>query len=265
MILWNLLVEFRLASSTSDVRALLFIFRVMELEICCSNISSVRNAELARVKRIELCSELSVGGLTPSYGLVRESLNRGFQVHSLVRPRSGDFVYSNLDLAVILEDIEVMKKLGCSGVVVGCITADGYLDMDALSKIVKKAGDLELTFHRCFDFMVKPFEVLDQLVALRFSRILTSGFEANAILGFKNLCLLKDYSQNRITIMPGGGISSLNCMKFKEAKFDAIHLSAYRDNKPMISGCGHEQLQKAMGYHGESDLNEIIKVKRMIS
>lgn len=259
-------MEFRLISLAPDVRVLLFIFRVMELEICCSNISSVRNAELAKVNRIELCSELSVGGLTPSYGLVRQSLNRGFQVHSLIRPRSGGFVYSSLDLAVILEDIRVMNRLGCSGVVVGCITADGYLDMEALSKIVNEAGDLELTFHRCFDFMVKPFEVLDQLVALGFRRILTSGFESNAILGFKNLCLLKDYSENRITIMPGGGISSLNCMKFKDAKFDTIHLSAYRENKPVISGGGHsEQLQKAMGYHGESDLKEIIKVKRMVS
>lgn len=183
-----------------------------KLEICAGDIRSVRAAAMGGAARVELCSALSEGGLTPSYGLIKEALKeRGMKVNVLIRPRAGDFVYNKEELAVMKADILMARQLGANGVVFGCLTPQGKVDMTACRSLMDAAEGMSTTFHRAFDLVADPFEALENVITLGFDRILTSGLRSTALSGAKTLKALIDKADGRIVIMPGAGINRENC------------------------------------------------------
>lgn len=197
----------------------------MLIEVCANSLQSALNAEKAGGHRIELCSELAVGGITPSYGLlkaVRDTIS--IPVHVLIRPRSGDFSYSDGEFEIMKSDIETCVNMGFEGIVSGVLQKDFTLDVERTKILIEASGDLSFTFHRAFDWMQNPLEALAKLESLGVDCILTSGQQTSAEEG---IALLTDLHQKAttITIMPGGGVKPENINVFKEKGFRAIHLS----------------------------------------
>ncbi len=199
----------------------------MLLEICASNYQSAVNAQKAGAHRIELCSELAVGGITPSYGLLKKVMEElTIPVMVLIRPRSGNFVYSAADFDIMKRDIELCKELGCAGIVSGVLTSDFKIDIRRTSELIELSRPLPFTFHRAFDHVVNPEEAVVDLVNLGAKRILTSGQHAKAIDRIENLKQYQKLAGKELTIMPGGGINAGNCYAFAKANFKEIHASA---------------------------------------
>lgn len=198
----------------------------MIVEICASNYQSAINAELAGADRIELCAELAVGGITPSYGMIKEVMKDiSIPVHVLIRPRSGDFLYTNGEFEIIKKDIEFCKQAGCAGVVIGLLNEDFTIDLEKMKQLITLAKFMHITFHRAFDWVPKQKIALQKLIDLGINTVLTSGKQASAEKGIKNLISLKESAQNKINILPGGGINATNAALFKESGFDQIHFS----------------------------------------
>ncbi|MCY4216158.1 MAG: copper homeostasis protein CutC [Flavobacteriaceae bacterium] len=231
----------------------------MILEVCCSNIESVVNAKKTSVNRIELCSQLSIGGLTPSYGLTKLAVEKGLEVHSLIRPREGDFCYHKDELEIMYHDIKIMKELGCQGIVVGILNEDLTLNQYAMNKIIEISQDMEITFHRAIDVVKYPLILLEKLIELKIDRILSSGQQVTAYEGLQQLKKMKQISNHRIEIMPGSGINSVNCLEFKNAGFNSIHFSAFKKCSNEIGSENDSNLFSAN--LGESDVEEILKIK----
>lgn len=199
----------------------------MEIEICANSFASAKAAKNAGASRIELCTELSVGGLTPSYGLIEKVIcELEIPVHVLIRPRSGDFTYSDEELDVMLRDIAFCKNLGCAGIVSGVLTANNKIDFEKTEQLLIASEGMEFTFHRAFDWVENPVEELQKLMDLKVNRLLSSGQKPTAIEGVSLLKELKNYSRDKLEIMPGSGVSIENILEFKEAGFTSIHLSA---------------------------------------
>jgi len=196
----------------------------MLVEVCANGLQSAINAQSAGADRIELCTALGVGGVTPSYGLiqwVKEKLN--IPVHVLVRPRSGHFTFTETEFEVMMADIEFCKEIGVEGIVSGVLHANHSLDIERTQKLVEQARPLHFTFHRAFDWIKNPKTAIGQLEGMGVHAILTSGQHATAQEGLENLKEWQDSTS--ITLMAGGGIHSENALKFKEAGLKAIHLS----------------------------------------
>lgn len=197
----------------------------MLIEVCANSLQSALNAEQAGAHRIELCSELAVGGITPSYGLlkaVREQVS--IPVHVLIRPRSGDFTYSAAEFEIMKTDIETCVDLGFDGIVSGILKSDFSLDADRTKLLVEASGKLKFTFHRAFDWVQNPLEAMATLEHLEVDTILTSGQQPAAEDGIAFLQKLHQ-SASTICIMPGGGIRPDNIHLFQEMGFRAAHLS----------------------------------------
>ena len=190
----------------------------MLVEVCANSLESAINAQKAGADRIELCSELSVGGVTPSFGLiemVKKQLH--IPVHVLIRPRSGHFTYSDMEFEVMKADIERCQELGVDGIVSGILNANFSLDVERTKALVELSEGLHFTFHRAFDWITNPELVLRQLEEIGVSTVLTSGTCASAASGIENL--KKWQSQTEMTIMAGGGISFKNALNFQRRKF----------------------------------------------
>lgn len=198
------------------------------LEICTGSLDSVNAAAQGGADRVELCAALEVGGLTPSAGYIAQALRiSGIRKHVLIRPRGGDFVYSEEEIEIILHDIELCKQLGADGVVVGALTADGNLDMGACRRFREAAGEMSVTFHRAFDECRDPFAVMEQLITMGYDTILTSGQAPKAEESLPLLRRLNEQANGRITIMPGSGVSPSNAARIiRETSVAAIHASA---------------------------------------
>lgn len=197
----------------------------MIVEICANSFRSAVNAERAGAHRVELCMELAVGGVTPSYALIKKVITTlSIPVFVLIRPRSGDFTYSHAEFEIMKENILLCKELGCAGIVSGVLHADNTIDFERTKELVTLSKPMQFTFHRAFDWVPKPLESIEQLAKLGVHRILSSGQEISAEKGF---ALLKELqNKTSITILPGGGINADNAMLFKQAGFTEIHLSA---------------------------------------
>ncbi len=181
------------------------------LEVCTGSLASVEAAAEGGAERIELCAALPLDGLTPSLGTIRLVRQRWPQlrIHVLVRPREGDFVYSQAELRAMALDIEAAKPYA-DGFVGGALTPEGDIDMMATEVLVRQSGDKPFTFHRAFDHCRQPLVALEQLIGLGCSRILTSGQQPTALAGIDLLRRLNDVSSGRIIIMPGGGVNAEN-------------------------------------------------------
>lgn len=198
------------------------------LEIIASTVEEAVAAEQAGADRIELVSALSEGGLTPSYGLIRQVVSTvEIPVHVLVRPHSKSFVYSKSDEETIITDIDLIRELGAAGIVVGSLTADGRVDEGFLGRIIKHKGELSLTFHRAIDSSRDILEAAEVLADFpEVDRILTSGGQATALEGKETIArLIADYPD--LIILPGSGITLENAEALLEAtKASELHVGS---------------------------------------
>ena len=186
----------------------------LPLEICVDSLESCVAAHVGGASRLELCSGLVEGGVTPSYGLIGAALSATpLPLHVLIRPRPGDFLYTAADLAVMKADIMACKLLGASGVVLGCLKDDGRVDRDALRELMTAAKGMSVTFHRAIDLIPPECleEELDALVDEGVDRVLTSGLAADALAGAATIKRMVEHVHGRgLLIMAGGGITELN-------------------------------------------------------
>jgi len=180
------------------------------LEICVEDIQGVAAAIAAGANRIELCSALDVGGLTPSAGLMQLVKPVPIPVYAMIRPRAGSFHFDSSDERVMQADIDMAREAGLAGVVLGASLPDGHLDTAMLRRLVAHADGLGLTLHRVFDLTPSPLRALDEAVELGFERILTSGGERHAAQALPRLKQLVEYGRGRISIMPGSGVNADN-------------------------------------------------------
>ena len=189
-----------------------------KIEICANSVESAVKAQEGGAYRVELCAGIPEGGTTPSFGDIRmaRQLLQETKLHVIIRPRGGDFLYSHLELEIMLHDIKVAKQLGADGVVFGCLTADGNVDIAAMKMLMNAVGDMNVTFHRAFDMCKNPKEALEQIIELGCTRILTSGQEENALAGIPLLKELIEQADGRIIIMPGCGVNLNNILQIAE-------------------------------------------------
>ena len=199
-----------------------------KIEICANSVASCLEAQKGGAYRVELCAGIPEGGTTPSYGeiaVARELLN--IKLNIIIRPRGGDFLYSDVEHKTMLHDIEMAKKLGVDGVVIGCLKADGTIDMERNRELIAAAEGMSVTFHRAFDMCKNPFESLEQIIALGCDTLLTSGQQPTAIEGISLLSQLVEKAGDRIIIMPGSGVNEDNIAILEdETKAKEFHFSA---------------------------------------
>lgn len=257
-----------------------------KLEVCCGSLLSVQRAAEGGAFRVELCSGLAEGGITPSLGLVNAAMKvEGIRRHVLIRPRPGDFLYTPDEVEVMVDDIVAARRAGVDGVVVGALTADGDVDVEACRCFAEAAqgdcvdfaeGDLEdgyllppvsLTFHRAFDVCRDPFGALEQIIALGFDRILTSGQAATAEQGVPCLKQLVERAAGRIVIMPGCGVNERNAAAILDATGAAeIHASL---REAQASAMRYHHAGVSMGTPGSDEYStletSVEKVKSVVA
>lgn len=198
------------------------------LEICCYGIDCAVTAEQAGADRIELCSAPKEGGLTPSAGVLRQVRQKvSIPVHPIIRPRGGDFCYTDGEFATMLEDIAFVRELGFPGLVIGLLDEDGNIDLPRMKQVMQAAEGMAVTFHRAFDMCHHPLQAFEQLAALGVARILTSGQQQTAETGISLLRELKQHSGAPI-IMAGAGVRLSNLNKFVANGIEELHSSAGR-------------------------------------
>ncbi len=242
-----------------------------DIEVCCTSVNDVLEAWYGGAVRVELCSAISCGGVTPSHGLiantvsavkkllsdagasdsanggvnvcvnegvnvcvnegpnvcgdenvndcVNEDVNdcrpRRFDVNVLIRPRDGEFCYTDSEIETMIADIRFCSEIGVDGVVVGALTPDGNVDMSACRRLMDAAGDMSITFHRAFDVCVEPSRALEDIIELGCDRLLTSGQRPDALSGSGLIKSLVSQSDGRISIMPGSGIKPENILEIE--------------------------------------------------
>ena len=180
-------------------------------EICANSVASCIAAQEGGANRVELCAGIPEGGTTPSYGMIRNAReNISIALNVIIRPRGGDFLYSENEIQEMIYDIKIAKELGADGLVFGCLNPDGSVDMDAMSRLMEAAGDTPVTFHRAFDHTNDPYKALEDIISLGCARILTSGCRPTALEGAELLAQLVERAGNRIIIMPGCGVREGN-------------------------------------------------------
>ncbi|TPG40173.1 copper homeostasis protein CutC [Flavobacterium pectinovorum] len=203
-----------------------------QLEIACFNYESAIIAQESGADRIELCENMQLGGTTPNYILalkVRENIT--IKMHVIIRPRGGDFVYTDEEFTEMKQDIKQFKKLGVDGFVFGILNSDGSVNKKQNQELVNLASPLSCTFHRAFDVVNAIEQGLEDVIACGFSTILTSGRGKNVEEGIDDLEMIQKLAKDRIEIMPGGGLRSSN-IKLLQDKLEPTfyHSSAITDN-----------------------------------
>lgn len=198
------------------------------VEVCVESVAGVRAARAAGAQRVELCCALGEGGLTPSHGCLAAAVAvGGIEVVALVRPRGGDFLYSEDEFAVLERDVESARALGAAGVALGCLTAEGEVDAARCARLIQRARPLGVTFHRAFDFAREPEQALETLVQLGSARVLTSGQAPSALEGRARIARLVQAARGRIEVVAAGGVRAENVAELVRATgVGALHFSA---------------------------------------
>ncbi|MDA9211503.1 copper homeostasis protein CutC [Flavobacteriaceae bacterium] len=203
----------------------------MIIEICATTLNSVINAQDAGADRIELCQEYLIGGVTPSLTFTLESIqNSSIPINILIRPRGGDFIFTEEEFETMIESIYNFKNYNINGFVVGFLNENNKLDSNRLAQFRDITKGYQLIFHRAFDYLNNQDESLELLIENKFDRILCSGSITDSEQGLKRLIYLKKIAKNKISIMPGGGVNLRNFNLFKASHFNEIHLSAIDKN-----------------------------------
>lgn len=240
------------------------------LEICAGSVASAVAARDGGAQRIELCAALEVGGVTPSAGLIAEARKvEELVLNVIIRPRGGDFLYDDYEVACMEEDIRTCKRMGVDGVVIGALTANGDIDTATCKRLIKAADGMSVTFHRAFDMCRNPQKALEELITLGCHRVLTSGQAPTAEAGIELLSKLVEQANGRIIIMPGCGVNSNNAAKILKATgANEIHASA---RKSVGSGMIYRNSSVSMGNSDsdeyarkETDVNEVRAIKNNI-
>lgn len=228
------------------------------LEIAANFIASAIAAQEGGADRIELCSALELGGLTPSHGVIALARDRvRIPVYVLIRPRAGDFLYSELETETMLSDIATCAALGCDGVVIGVLDADGDVDMKRCRDLVTAAGSMGVTFHRAFDMARDPRRALEDVVALGCERVLTSGGRSSALEGAALIHELVAQAGDRIAIMAGAGINAGNIAAVRALTgAREFHASARRELPSLMKHRGFAASGMEAG-ESRSDAEEI--------
>ena len=187
-------------------------FPMRIIEVCCSSLSEAREAAAGGARRIELCAAITCGGVTPSYGVIKTIAEAGLDIdiNVLIRPREGGFCYSNDEVSTMCRDIEFCRQVGVHGVVIGALTPEGDIDIEACRRMMESAGNLSVTFHRAYDVCSNPKEALEQIISLGCERLLTSGQQPSAEAGAEFIYGLVEQAVGRIIIMPGAGVNPQN-------------------------------------------------------
>ncbi|MCE1156855.1 MAG: copper homeostasis protein CutC [Bacteroidales bacterium] len=198
-------------------------------EICANSVRSCLAAQEGGAHRVELCAALPEGGTTPSYGEIiqaRELLTTT-RLHVIIRPRAGDFLYSQLEIRSMLHDIELCRKAGVDGVVFGCLTPGGDIDMPLMRRLMAASEGLSVTFHRAFDMTCDPRKALEDIIGLGCDRILTSGQQPTAYEGMQLLSELQQQAAGRIILLAGSGVNPSNIRSIHEQTgITEFHFSA---------------------------------------
>ncbi|KAA8473976.1 copper homeostasis protein [Arcticibacter tournemirensis] len=182
-----------------------------KLEICANSIESALAAQSGGADRIELCDNMSEGGTTPSYGTIKRCKDLlGIPVFPIIRPRGGDFVYTEEEFEVMKADVQMSKDLGCEGVVLGILTRDGNIDVDRCSELITLARPMQVTFHRAFDCCIDMKKGLEDIISLGCERVLTSGGAAHVYEGIDVIKDLVEHADGRVIVMAGSGIKEDN-------------------------------------------------------
>lgn len=233
------------------------------LEVAANSVSSAFAAQEGGAGRVELCASLDEGGITPSHGtiaLAREGLD--IPLYVLVRPRGGDFLYENVDIEAMIDDIEHCRTLGCDGVVIGALTAEGEVDVEACEMFVSAAGTMGVTFHRAFDLLPDRSSSLETLIELGFERVLTSGGMSSAVAGAASISRLVAQGGGRIVVMPGAGIEPGNAAALRDAtRAREFHASA---KKRLPSGM-RRQPGDALGMGSGETRTDVHTVRALVA
>ncbi len=208
------------------------IFKIMIYEICIDSVDSAIAAQCEGADRVELCANLSAGGTTPSYGMiksVRESID--IVLFVMIRPREGNFIYSDFEFDCMKSDIEAAKELGADGVVFGLLQKDNSVNIERTLKLLQLARPMEVTFHRAFDHCVDPKLAFHRLKEIGVDRILTSGQKATAIDGCELIKELLLHNENKIKILAGSGINSSNVKQLiNKTGVSEVHFTCHKLN-----------------------------------
>lgn len=199
----------------------------MVLEICVDSVESAQAAVAGGATRLELCSNLIIGGTSPSPYLIEAVQRLDVPVRVLLRPRFGDFLYTPSEQEILCKEVEMCRRMGVDGVVIGALCPDGTLDVSFLTGLIEAAGPLGKTLHRAFDVCVDPQEGLETAISLGFDTILTSGQAATALEGIETLAQLQQQASGRITLLAGSGVNPDNIPVIRDyTGISAFHLSA---------------------------------------
>lgn len=233
------------------------------LEVVAFTYNGCVNAVKGGADRIELCDNQLEGGTTPSYGMIKQIReNLDIQIYPLIRPRAGNFLYSEQEFQAMLDDIEVCKQLKCDGIAVGVQNNDGTIDADRMKRIVEKAYPMGVTSNRVFDFTPDPFKALDILIDAGCERVLTSGQRNTAVEAMDLLAKLVQYAGDKIIIMPGSGVRPDNIERIvKTVKAKEYHSSARKYIPGQIS-YQNPNLQD-LGNIIDVDMQQLIDIRRI--
>lgn len=203
------------------------------IEACVDSYASAKAAYLGGADRLELCGQLAIGGVTPSFALL-EQIQRDFPIpiRVLIRPRGGDFLYSKEEREQMMREIELFSNLKAEGIVIGALKEDGELDVEFLRRLKERAGECKLTLHRAFDKCKDAFWAMEEAIGLGFDTILTSGQKATAFEGAPLLRALRERAKGRIEIMAGGGVRKENILLlFEHCGISCFHTSCRKEVK----------------------------------
>ena len=213
-----------------------------QFEVCANSVTSCLAAQAGGAGRVELCAGIPEGGTTPSWGemvVARELLH--IKLHVIIRPRGGDFLYSPIEVKTMLKEIEAARSIGVDGVVFGCLTSNGEIDLPTMKILLEASKGLSVTFHRAFDVCSQPSQAMEQLIELGCDRILTSGQQTTAQQGIPLLKSLQQQAAERITLLAGCGVNESNIAQIaSQTGIHEFHFSA------------REQVRSAMQYKNES-------------
>lgn len=233
-----------------------------KIEICANSVRSCIAAQEGGADRVELCASIPEGGTTPSYGevcIARDSITIGLNV--IIRPRGGDFLYSDMEFEAMLKDIQMCRRIGVDGLVFGILLPDGSVDMDRMRQLMVASGSTPVTFHRAFDHTSDPYRALEDIISLGCARILTSGQKPSAAEGIGLLGELVQRASDRIIIMPGCGIREGNIAAIAAGtKAKEYHFSARRQ---FASGMVYRNEAVCMGADCDEFVNDFTTAQRV--
>ena len=241
------------------------------LEVCVDSFESAILAQRGGAHRIELCANLILGGTTPGVALLRQIKEHSDQrIHVLIRPRFGDFLYSEHEFTCIQKEVELLCEEGADGIVIGCLKADGSLNMNRMKVLIKLAGGKSVTLHRAFDLCSDPEKTLMQAVELGIDTILTSGQQEDCRMGMPVMKKLSELAGDNIELMPGAGVNAEVIKAYLE-EIPAIHCFHMSGKKIIPSGMKYRKEGVSMGLPGFSeyeifrtDMNSISKARKIL-